>query len=138
VSEPDRSRIAAHLDALPPPERESLSAKANYWRCRGVWEAVARMPEPVARRMPRRIGSAWHRLAPDRQRDQVRRNLARVAGHPDAEELDRLVEEAYVSYARYWVDAFRLHRYDPADILRRTDEENLEVVDDLLAGGEGA
>lgn len=140
MSERDRAeaRAAADIGSLPTPDRESLSAKATYWRYRTVWEAVARMPEPLARRMPERIGSAWYRFAPDRQRDQVRRNLARVAGHPSDEELDRLVEEAYVSYARYWVDAFRLHRYEPSDILARTVDENLGVVDRLLAGGEGA
>jgi lauroyl/myristoyl acyltransferase len=134
----DEQRLAADLAALPDPGPEGLKAKTTYWQYRSVWEAAARLPEPLARRLPARIGRTWFRLASERQREQVRRNLARVAGHPPRRELDRLVEQAYVSYARYWVDSFRLHTYEPDDILSRTVGENLEVVDDLVAGGEGA
>ncbi len=131
-------RRAAALDALPPPTTESLSKRAVYLQYLAVWELVARMPEPVARRVPDRLGATWYRLAPERQRSQVRANLARVAGHPTTSELEVLVRDAYVSYARYWVDAFRLHRRDAADVAARCENENLGVVDEALAGGEGA
>jgi phosphatidylinositol dimannoside acyltransferase len=131
-------RRAAALDALPPPTAESLSKRAVYLQYVAVWELVARMPEPVARRVPDRLGATWYRLASERQRSQVRANLARVAGHPTTSELEGLVRDAYVSYARYWVDAFRLHRMDAADVAARCENENLGVVDEALAGGEGA
>lgn len=123
---------------LPPPPPETLGQRATYWQYRAVWEAVARMPDGMARRMPSTIGRSWYRFASERQRDQVRRNLWRVAGHPPVGELEELVESAYVSYARYWVDAFRLHRMSSEDVLGRSSGENLEVVDELLADGRGA
>lgn len=123
---------------LPPAPPETLGQRATYWQYRTMWEAVARMPEGMARRMPSVIGSSWYRLASESQREQVRRNMWRVAGHPPISELEELVEAAYVSYARYWVDAFRLHRMSPEDVLSRSSGENLELVDDLLAGGDGA
>lgn len=123
---------------LPPPPPETLGQRATYWQYRAVWEAVARMPDAMARRMPSVIGSGWYRLASEQQREQVRRNQRRVAGHPPISELEQLVEEAYVSYVRYWVDAFRLHRMSPEDVLSRSSGENLEIVDELLADGRGA
>ncbi len=103
-----------------------------------MWEAAARLPAPVANAVPRRAGAAWYRAASTRQLDQVRRNLSRVLGHPPADELEAVVRDAYVSYARYWLDAFRLHTMSPQDVLARSTGENLEAVDELIASGNGA
>lgn len=126
------------LDQLPPAPPETLRQRATYWRYRALWELIAHMPEPLARRVPRRLGRLWHRFAPDRQLSQVRANLARVTVRPPGPELEPLVRAAFVSYTRYWVDAFRLHTYAPAEIVARSTTEGLDTVDDLLAGGEGA
>lgn len=131
-------RPAAALDALPESDEETLGDALTYWRYRAVWAAAAGLPEPLARRAPGGLGRLWHRLAPDGQREQVRRNLARAAGHPSEAELERIVRAAYVSYARYWLDAFRLHTMDRDDVLSRTTEEDLDRIDDLLADGRGA
>jgi phosphatidylinositol dimannoside acyltransferase len=129
--------VPGHIGELPPPSRETFQQRATYWQYRAAWEAVARMPEPMARKLPERIGRSWYRFASDRQKDQVHRNLARIAGHPPADELERMARDAYVSYAKYWIDAFRLHTMDPQDVLARSTGENLGAVDDMLAGGEG-
>lgn len=131
-------KVPASLEGLPPPPPETPRQRLTYWQYRTVWEGVAALPEPVARRLPAALGPAWYRLASDRQRDMVRRNLTRVAGHPPAEELEQLVRDAYVSYARYWLDAFRLHKMDPGDVISRSTDDGLHHIDDLLAEGQGA
>lgn len=128
----------ASLEDLPPPPPEDLSSKLTYWRYRAVWEVAARLPEPLARRLPERLGPIWYRAASDRQKGMVATNVGRAAGHPGPDELEQLVVAAYVSYARYWLDAFRLHTMSPSDVLERSAVENLDAVDGLLSGGEGA
>lgn len=125
------------LEDLPPPPPETLSDRLTYWRYRLLWDFVAGLPEPLARRLPGTAGRLWYRAAPSRQREQVRRNLARVAGHPPEGELEDLVRAAYVSYARYWVDSFRLHRMDPSRVLERSGEEGLVALDRMAASGRG-
>lgn len=131
-------RPAASVEDLPPAPPETWRQRLAYWQYRTVWEAAARLPQPLAARIPRQAGAAFYRAASSRQLDQVRRNLSRVLGHPPADELERVVKDAYVSYARYWLDAFRLHTFEPEDVLARSTGENLELVDDLVATGKGA
>ncbi len=131
-------KASASVEDLPPPPPETLQQRAAYWQYRAVWEAAARLPHGVAARLPHRVGAAWYRMASTAQLDQVRRNLSRVTGHPPAAELERTVRAAYVSYARYWLDSFRLHRMSPEDVLARSTGENLHLVDDLIASGDGA
>ncbi|MBC3185439.1 phosphatidylinositol mannoside acyltransferase [Corynebacterium sp. zg-331] len=68
------------------------------------WRAVRLLPEPWARWLFERGAD----IASDRGRgmEQLRRNLARVVG-PENVTRD-LVREATRSYARYWLEAFRL------------------------------
>lgn len=146
------TRAAADVDALPPPPPETWQDRATYWRYRGLWGAVSRLPGPAAARLPETLGAAWHRAAPDRQRERVRAHLERivrpVAGadehgagehgageHVDDGRLDAMVRDAYVEYARYWIDSFRLHRMSPRRIVASTATENVELVDAALAEG---
>jgi phosphatidylinositol dimannoside acyltransferase len=130
-------RRAATLSDLPPPPPETWTQRATYWQYRSVWELAARTPERLARRLPQRIGAAWHRLASDQQRSQVRRNLARVVPDLRGRELDRLVRDAYVSYARYWLDSFRLHTMDAAAVVAAARDENLHHIDRFRDSGRG-
>jgi lauroyl/myristoyl acyltransferase len=130
-------RRPASLHELPPPPPETAKQKAVYWQYRGVWEAAARLPAPVARRLPARIGPVWYRAASERQRDQVRRNLARVVPDASPSELDQLVRDAYVSYARYWLDSFRLHRMSAEEVLAASTDEGLAHVDAFRDSGRG-
>ncbi|MTV25482.1 phosphatidylinositol mannoside acyltransferase [Nitriliruptoraceae bacterium ZYF776] len=128
----------ATIDDLPPPSPESFKQRATYWQYRTAWGAAASMPDALARRLPTRAGRQWERMADRRQRDQVRANLARVTRHTLGERaLDRLVVEAYVSYARYWLDSFRLHTMDGADVVARSTAEGLEHVDAFRDSGKG-
>lgn len=78
-------------------------------------------------------GSAVAKLSAG-QRAVVRRNLARVV--PEAQ-LDGVVDEAFRSYARYWVEALRLPKPGAAEINRRTTAEGLENISTFLDAGRG-
>ncbi len=131
-------RRAASLDELPPPPPETVGQRAVYWQYRSVWEAAARLPDPLAARLPRRIGHQWHRFASPEQRTQVRANLDRVTrGELSERDLDALVRDAYVGYARYWLDSFRLHTMDGAAVVAASTAEGLHHVDAFRDSGQG-
>lgn len=128
-------RAAADLDELPPPPPMTWAQRRTYWGYRLAWDAIAALPDAAARRLPGLLGRAWHDRGADRQRARVRSHIARIRPDASATELDRLVEEAYVSYVRYWVDAFRLHRMDAAEVDRRVRLDNKLEVDRTLEDG---
>jgi KDO2-lipid IV(A) lauroyltransferase len=69
-----------------------------------------------------------------KRRDVVRRNLARVV---NADDLDRVVDQAFRSYARYWMEALRLPKPGLEEIRRRTTVEGLENISRYLDAGRG-
>ncbi len=102
------------------------------------WRAVRALPRPVA--------AAAFRMGADRAHRRggggtarLRANLRRVVGPdvPEAE-LDALVRAGLRSYARYWLEAFRLPSLSRAEILAgfRLDREEVLAAD--VAAGRGA
>jgi KDO2-lipid IV(A) lauroyltransferase len=91
-----------------------------------TWPAFAAAADLAARRP----GTGTRRLAT---------NLRRVVGPelPDAE-LDALVRKGLRSYARYWLEAFRLPALDRDEILRTFHLEGEEVLAADVAAGRGA
>jgi lauroyl/myristoyl acyltransferase len=96
----------------------------------------------LAERLPPRFTDAAADLggrlayrASVRKRQLVRRNLARVVGR--GPELDGIVRRAYRSYARYWLETFRLGRYRREDLLEMVDAVNEELVDQAIATRSG-
>jgi phosphatidylinositol dimannoside acyltransferase len=68
------------------------------------WRLVRALPLPVARRLfTLAADRAWRANGPGTQR--LRRNLQQVTGEAFTEEL---VRDGLRSYARYWMEAFRL------------------------------
>lgn len=69
---------------------------------------------------------------------QLRKNLRRVVG-PDYSErqLDALVAAALRSYARYWLEAFRLPKMDKREVVARTEMTGAEHLEAALARGNG-
>lgn len=122
------------LGSLPPAPPETRAQRMTYARYRALWRAVESLPPSAARRLPARIGRTWSRFGPSAQREQVERNLARLLGAPPS---DATVEQAYVSYARYWLDAFRLHRMDVEQVTRQATSVGLHHVDRMRDSGEG-
>ena len=129
-------RRPASLEELPPAPPETPRQRAAYLSYRSVWGLAARLPEPVARRAPRRIAQVWYRLASPRQRRQVRANLRRVVPDASPSDLQDLVRDAYTSYARYWLDSFRLHTMDGVAVAD-SPAEGLGYVDAFRDSGQG-
>ncbi|MEU8069784.1 phosphatidylinositol mannoside acyltransferase [Micromonospora sp. NPDC049151] len=102
------------------------------------WRLVRALPRPVAAAAFRMGADRAHRKDGGGTR-RLRANLRRVVGPemPDAE-LDALVREGLRSYARYWMEAFRLPGLSRADILAgfRLDGQELLAAD--VAAGRGA
>ena len=128
-------RAAADVDALPPAPPMTWAQRRTYLLYVSVWELVALLPSRLAERLPGLVGRLWHRFARDSQRNRVRSHLARIRPEAGADELDRLVVAAYVSYARYWIDAFRVHRMDVEEVAARVRLDNKEQVDRTLDDG---
>jgi lauroyl/myristoyl acyltransferase len=94
-------------------------------------------PERLAYGLAAFGGTIAARLS--KKRPVVARNLSRITGRAeDSEHVRRLVVEAYRSYARYWLETFRLVREDREFFLERFRLRNEERLDDLLKRGKGA
>lgn len=102
-----------------------------------VASAAARaVPERAAYGLAALLGRIGARFS--NQRDQVRRNLARVTGdEPGSPRLERLLVDAYASYARYWLETFRLVREGPEFFLDRVRCRGEERLDEIHARGKG-
>ncbi|HTZ45607.1 MAG TPA: phosphatidylinositol mannoside acyltransferase [Jatrophihabitans sp.] len=99
------------------------------------WRGVRALPEPVAARL---FGGAGELVA---RRDaggvrQLRANLHRVTGR-SGPELDELVRAGMRSYARYWMETFRLPSMDVARTLARARTDGWEHVQAGLDAGRG-
>jgi phosphatidylinositol dimannoside acyltransferase len=75
------------------------------------WSAVKAVPSPVARRAFRAVADVAT-VRNGKGAQQLRRNLRRVVPQASEAELDDLVGEALRSYARYWLETFRLPKMD--------------------------
>ena len=106
-----------------------------YWRYVALWQAVAYLPAPLARLLPRLLGRLWYRFGSDMQRSQVRNNLARVYSFRGQTCTENDVLDAYRQYVRYWVDSFRLHRIDPETLTTRVNDHGVPHLHDAAANG---
>lgn len=99
----------------------------------------------VVKATPRSLSRRWFDAAADAASvrngagtRQLRKNLRRVVGPGYSEpELDELVGAALRSYARYWLETFRLPRMDKKDIAARVHMYGGERIDEALALGKG-
>jgi len=119
------------------PEGEGRLLQLVYYAYVAFSRLALAMPESWAYRLADVLGSVAARRS--KRRGQVARNLARITGRAaDSPETQALVVEAFRSYARYWLETFRLVREGREFFLERfraTGEENLDGV---LARGKGA
>jgi KDO2-lipid IV(A) lauroyltransferase len=103
------------------------------------WGAIKYAPEGATRRIFEGAAS----LAVKRDGEgtqQLRKNLRRVLGPGAGEdELEALVAESLRSYARYWMETFRLPRMDFDGIAKTlaANTEGAAHIDDALAAGKG-
>lgn len=117
---------------------DDVRGRAAYLAYRAGAE-LARVVPPslggaVADGLARAMRVAW----PER-RAQVARTLRRVTGGAlSGAELDRLVDEVFANYARYWHEFFRLSDLSRSQILEMVDLEGIEHLDAAKAAGRGA
>jgi KDO2-lipid IV(A) lauroyltransferase len=102
------------------------------------WRVVRALPAPLAGRLFAAAADLAVRRN-GRSVRQLRSNLARVAG-PEAgpAELDRLVRAGMRSYARYWLETFRLPSMDVDRIIAGVRTDGAANVDQAMAAGQGA
>ncbi|MBC6448619.1 phosphatidylinositol mannoside acyltransferase [Actinokineospora xionganensis] len=116
----------------------SFGHRLADWGYAAGWRLVRVLPEGIARGLFR-FGAdlAARRGGPGTL--QLRANLARVVPQAGPSELDELVRQALRSYARYWMEAFRLPSMDHSEVhaaidAEMTGKENLSAA---LAEGNG-
>ena len=119
------------------PGREGVALQAVYLLYLAGSALAPLVPERLAYPLAEALGAAAARVA-RRRRRVVARNLGRVTGAPaGSRELDRLVVAAFRSYARYWLETFRLARAGPERFLARFEVRGIEPIDECLRRGRG-
>jgi KDO2-lipid IV(A) lauroyltransferase len=96
------------------------------------------MPEPMARGAFR-LGADLAARREGQSARQLRRNLQRVVPKAGPTELDQLVRDGLRSYARYWLETFRLPSMDHKEIYERVNEVVVgsQLIDAGLERGKG-
>lgn len=101
---------------------------------------VRSLPAPAAYALASLLGRAWYRFAGER-RALVGETLARVCaatGRPSSgRAFQRMVEQAFVEHARYWVEVLRAPHYHPDQLDRIVLVEPgvWERIEPVLRGG---
>ena len=103
-----------------------------------AFSALARaIPESVAYTVAQVAGSWAARRS--KKRAVVEKNLSRLIGEPvGSRAVQKAVVAAYRSYARYWLETFRLVREGRDFFLKRFLADGEEHIDGVLARGKGA
>jgi len=114
-----------------------MRAKAVVGSFRAASALSRAVPEPVAELAARGIGTGVATLAGERRRI-VERNVRRALG-PElhGRELRRTVNEVYRSYARYYIESFRLPGTPAETVAARFTTEGYEQIPESVEAGIG-
>lgn len=99
--------------------------------------AARRLPEPVARAVGEEVLGRLAVVASSDRRRLVRRNLRRADPTLRGRALERAVTEVFRSYARYWVESFRLPGTSAAELDAAFTHEGYEHVLAAREAGRG-
>lgn len=114
-----------------------LAGRAGALGYLAGWRGLRALPEPAAGWLFSRAAGLVTRRNGGGVR-QLRANLRRVTGNRLAEpELNRLVDAAMRSYARYWMETFRLPSMDVRQTLARARTDGWQHVQDGIDAGRG-
>lgn len=116
----------------------SLSSRLSFEGYRMASQVARALPSAAVPVVSGMAGAAMTLLAPGR-RAMVARHQQRVHGHslgPIGRQ--RQVRRAFDSYARYWIDSFRVPDLTPEEIAGGMTAEGLEHLDAATAAGYGA
>jgi len=102
------------------------------------WGAVKSLPEPFARRAFQAVADVAT-VRDGKGAQQLRRNLRRVVPDAGEAQLDDLVGAGLRSYARYWLETFRLPRMDRRAVAARAgaNTTGAEHIDAAVRTGNG-
>jgi phosphatidylinositol dimannoside acyltransferase len=99
--------------------------------------AVAKAtPGPIANASAPMLGLAFSQAMRSR-RSMVEKHIQRAKGPLSGYDLRRAVNNSFESYARYWIESFRLPTLTMTAVQRGIDVPNWQTVLDGLAGGKG-
>lgn len=115
----------------------SLRRRAPYLGYRAASVLANALPAPVARAVARVLGVVMSGTMRGRRR-MITRHLRRVFG-PRVGRLRLVlgVQRAFDSYARYWLESFRLATTSPEELDASMAYEGLDVLEAALAEGKG-
>lgn len=119
------------------PGPSELRRRAPYFAYRAGAALANALPELAARGLTRTAGIAAARTMKDR-RLMIARHLQRAYGGAlDPASLDAKVEQAFDSYARYWIESFRLGSASPAELDAAMSFEGVAHVERAAETGNG-
>jgi KDO2-lipid IV(A) lauroyltransferase len=116
------------------PGREGLRLKLIGIAYLLAWRITRLLPLRWAAKLFDRASARSFRKN-ERRRAVVRENLEPVVGTGPV--LDAAVEEAFMSYGRYWMETFRMQDVPNEELTRRFDGENLSSLDEIHKRGRG-
>lgn len=126
---------------MPPRERpvgEGRLLQLVYYAYLAGSRLALALPESMVYGLAHAGGRLWWRLG-KKKRALVQRNLARITGKaPASEYVEELSKEAFKSYARYWLETFRLVREDGEFFRRQFRSADAHKIDEVRARGKGA
>jgi KDO2-lipid IV(A) lauroyltransferase len=115
-----------------------LRERAPYFAYRGAAAIANALPRPVAAVAADGMGAVMARSMQGRRR-MLERHLRRVHGDGLSEAaLQREVQRAFRSYARYWMESFRLADTPAGDLDAGMTWEGIGHLEQALARGSGA
>ena len=119
------------------PADEGRLLQLVYYGYVGASALIKWLPERMVYSLAKSLGSLAAKRS--KKRPVVEANLARITGLPrDSERVQELVVESFRSYARYWLETFRLVREDKEFFLDRFRAKGTDRnIDDALALGKG-
>ena len=116
------------------PADECRLIQLIYYLYVGASRLALALPESFAYWLAHALGSLWARTS-KKKRALVTRNLQRVTGLPSGSpELARIVNDAFRSYSRYWLETFRLVREEREFFLERVRTKNEANLDLMIDG----
>lgn len=121
-------------------ENNSFGDRVSYYVYR-TGSAVSRaLPETFVLAVAEAAASvlSGRKGGPGSRRDMIERHMRRVHG-PEMDDLgiERLVRSAYRSYARYWVESFRLAGQEPGQLDANLSYEGLNYLEEAVGRGKG-
>lgn len=108
-----------------------------WWAYRGGAAVARALPEPLTGPAEVVFGTGLA-VAARRRRQTVSRHVERLEGRSlPPGELRRQVRRTFRSYARYWIESFRLPTLSAAELDAGLSYQGIEHFDAAMAGGRG-